>query len=174
MSKERKTMNLEINLPVMAEEIKQLMTRLKYNVSDKGVPELTVAGEDIFGDLNIHAAYAPTVHTIFINETKPCADEHLLEIIAHELTHAYQDMAHIVDQEQVCIDPSTDAYWEQKFEREAYTVGATWVLFNTTEDEVDLETRKGLENLMDNNPDTLATQWIETYRNAFNTQNALG
>lgn len=167
MSKERKTMNIDLMLEEMATQIKDLMTRLNYAVYDKGVPTMVKVGREIFGDTDLYAAYAPTEHCIFLNNEKPLDDLDALEIIAHELTHAYQDLSFAVTQDHICIDPTKDLYWEQEFERQAFTIGGTWMTLNAPEDAMGKETQIEMEKAISENPQELEERWVNTYRNFY-------
>lgn len=167
MSKERKAMNIELNLEEMANQVKELMTRLNYAIDDKGLPTIATVGKEIFGETNLYAAYAPTEHCIFINSEKPVDDEDVLEIIAHELTHAYQDLSFATSQKDICIDPTNDLYWEQKHERQAFTIGGTWMTLNSPDDYIGQDTKIKMEWTLANNPKSLEDQWISSYRKIF-------
>lgn len=152
-------MTIIAKIPTMFTQVKELMAKMNFEICDKGIPAFEYSGEEVFGDLLITAAYAPEVHKIFFNTQTidTCTEDELLQMLAHELTHSLQDMSNI-KMEDVNIDVTSNEYWEQEFERQAYTIAGMWHLYHSetdvdmVPDQIDFETKLevyGIEHTID-------------------------
>ena len=109
----------------IADQVKEIMVRigLRYRICDE--PSLQFYSAKEHGYPAHIAVYDTTSHTIFLNidnnEMLESGEGVLEEIIAHELTHAHQWLP-----TEFVEDVSSKAYWEQRHEQEAYSVGIIW------------------------------------------------
>lgn len=104
----------------IATRVKEIMQTLGFAISDRGVPAVRSITSNHW-TLNGEAVYVAEEHTIYfhLNMANPISNENLEQLIAHEMVHAHQDTSMFVN---ITTDLTTDAYWEQEFERQAYTV----------------------------------------------------
>lgn len=118
-----------LNTEKMASEVKAIMLELGLTVVDKGLPEVFEASAEDFSEhANLIAAYAPDQHQIYINMGQKERFEKdpntLLEIVAHELVHSFQDPSCFIN---INSDPTSMDYWNQDFEIEAMGVALIWL-----------------------------------------------
>lgn len=104
----------------VADNVKAIMKTLGFEIIDRGVPTV-LRVEPAAWTVNGCAMYIAQQHTIYFrfDETNPLPDDQLEQVLAHEMVHAYQDCN--MFNNAIC-DLTSNAYWEQKFERQAYTV----------------------------------------------------
>ena len=115
----------QVELANIAEQVKVLMDRLGLERRECELPAIEFYSSVEHGLPLNFAVYSPVTHTIYINsDAKDLIEENegaLEEIIAHELTHAFQNLP-----ATVLTDVFSDDYWTQRHEQEAYAIGTLW------------------------------------------------
>lgn len=106
---------------IVATNVKNIMTELGFAIEDKDVPNVFRVTPADWIYPNCDAVYLTDQHAIAFryDENNPLQDIILEALIAHEMVHAYQNLDHLSGD---YTDATLDTYWEQKHEREAYTV----------------------------------------------------